>query len=70
MPFEKQRNISACPSNRACCVMRNVVRFIHDHIVPALRIRDRWSIMVSGNWRMTFEFEDGNVFVLDYEDYH
>jgi len=30
----------------------------------------RWSISVNGNWRLTFEFIDGNVFVLDYEDYH
>ena len=32
--------------------------------------RGRWSIRVSGNWRLTFEFSDGNVYVLDYEDYH
>jgi len=25
---------------------------------------------VSGNWRMTFEFRDGNAYVVDYEDYH
>ncbi|HLQ85207.1 MAG TPA: type II toxin-antitoxin system RelE/ParE family toxin [Salinisphaeraceae bacterium] len=31
---------------------------------------DRWSISVSGNWCLTFEFNDGNAFVLDYEDYH
>jgi toxin HigB-1 len=30
----------------------------------------RWAISVSGNWRLTFEFEDGDVYVLDYEDYH
>jgi proteic killer suppression protein len=30
----------------------------------------RWSITVSGNWRMTFEFREGNAYVLDYEDYH
>jgi toxin HigB-1 len=30
----------------------------------------RWSIWVSGNWRITFEFLDGNVYVIDYEDYH
>ena len=30
----------------------------------------RWSIAVSGNWRVTFEFRDGNAHVLDYEDYH
>lgn len=29
-----------------------------------------WSISVSGNWRLTFEFEDGNVYILNYEDYH
>jgi len=34
------------------------------------RTRDRWSIWVSGNWRLTFEFRDGNAYILDYEDYH
>ncbi len=29
-----------------------------------------WAIIVNGNWRLTFEFSDGNVYVLDYEDYH
>ncbi len=29
-----------------------------------------WSVTVSANWRLTFEFTDGNVFILDYEDYH
>ncbi|WP_297082110.1 type II toxin-antitoxin system RelE/ParE family toxin [uncultured Demequina sp.] len=30
----------------------------------------RWSITVSGNWRMTFEFTAGDAYVVDYEDYH
>ncbi len=30
----------------------------------------RWAISVNGNWRLTFEFRDGNAYVLDYEDYH
>ena len=34
------------------------------------KLKGRWSIAVSGNWRITFEFRDGNAFVLDYEDYH
>nr|WP_081579173.1 hypothetical protein [Gayadomonas joobiniege] len=25
---------------------------------------------VSGNWRVTFEFIDGNAYILNYEDYH
>jgi proteic killer suppression protein len=29
-----------------------------------------WSISVSGNWRITFELTDGNVYIVDYEDYH
>jgi proteic killer suppression protein len=29
-----------------------------------------WSIVVSGNWRLTFEYIDGNVHILNYEDYH
>lgn len=35
-----------------------------------LKPTSRWSIRVSGNWRLTFEFTDGDVIVLDYEDYH
>ena len=33
-------------------------------------MRGRWAISVNGNWRLTFEFKDGDVHVLDYEDYH
>ena len=29
-----------------------------------------WSIKVSGNWRITFQFRDGDAFALDLEDYH
>ena len=32
--------------------------------------KDRYAISVSGNWRLTFEFRDGDVYVLNYEDYH
>ena len=34
------------------------------------KLKARWSIWVNGNWRLTFEFKDGHVYVLDYEDYH
>lgn len=30
----------------------------------------QWSIMVSGNWRIVFEFKDGHAYVVNYEDYH
>ena len=29
-----------------------------------------WSITVSGNWCVTFEFTDGNVYIVNYDDYH
>jgi proteic killer suppression protein len=32
--------------------------------------RGTWSIKVSGNWRVTFTFKDGEAFDVDLEDYH
>jgi proteic killer suppression protein len=29
-----------------------------------------WAIDVNKNWRIVFKFEDGNAYVVDYEDYH
>jgi proteic killer suppression protein len=29
-----------------------------------------WSISVSGNWRLTFEVRQGEIYNLDLEDYH
>ena len=29
-----------------------------------------WSISVNANWRVTFEFDDGHVYIVNYEDYH
>jgi proteic killer suppression protein len=50
---------------------------IEDLDIPGYRLHqlkgDRkglWSITISANWRVTFEFTDGNVYVVNYEDYH
>ena len=50
---------------------------IDDMNVPGFRLhplkgseKGRWSVCVNGNWRITFEFENGNAFILDYEDCH
>ena len=32
--------------------------------------RGQWSISISGNWRITFQFEDGDVHDVDLVDYH
>jgi toxin HigB-1 len=29
-----------------------------------------WSVWVSGNWRLTFAFENGDAVIVDYQDYH
>jgi len=29
-----------------------------------------WAVAVSGNWRVTFRFENGNAHIVNYEDYH
>ena len=29
-----------------------------------------WSISVSGNWRLTFDIKQGEIYNLDLEDYH
>jgi toxin HigB-1 len=33
-------------------------------------LKNHWSVRVSGNWRITFRFQDGNAYVVDYQDYH
>jgi proteic killer suppression protein len=32
--------------------------------------KDTWSVTVSGNWRLTFTFIDGDTFKVDPADYH
>lgn len=55
----------------------DTARTIDDMDVPGFRLhplkggmKGRWSICVNGNWRVTFEFREGDAYVLDYEDYH
>jgi len=50
---------------------------IEDIDIPDYRLhslkgarRGLWSITVNGNWRVTFEFTDGNAYIVNYEDYH
>lgn len=34
------------------------------------KYQGHWSLTVSGNWRLVFQFTDAGVEVLDYLDYH
>lgn len=29
-----------------------------------------WSVTISGNWRLTFRFHEGDAYIVDYQDYH
>jgi proteic killer suppression protein len=33
-------------------------------------LRGHWAVWVSGNWRVTFRFEEGEAVEVDYLDYH
>lgn len=55
----------------------NVAREPSDMNVPGWglhplkgKLANHWSVSVSGNWRLTFTFEDGEVELVDYQDYH
>ena len=50
---------------------------IDDLDIPGFRLhtlkgkkKGLWAIDVSGNWRLTFRFEEGSVYDVNYEDYH
>lgn len=51
--------------------------FVQDLNYPGYRLhplkgalKDHWAIDVSGNYRITFKFSNGNAYILDYQDYH
>ena len=33
-------------------------------------LKEQWSVKISGNWRIFFVFKNGDVYVVDYDDYH
>jgi proteic killer suppression protein len=50
---------------------------IEDLDLPGFRLhslkgtrKDLWAIDVNKNWRITFEFKAGDVYIVNYEDYH
>ena len=65
------------PKLRAQLAILEAATIIEDVDIPGYRLhrlkgarKDTWSITVSANWRLTFEFYEGNVYILNYEDYH
>lgn len=75
--IQKRVQANHVPRLRLMLAALDSSQVIGDLDIPGYRLhslrgkmKDRWSIAVSGNWRLTFEFRDGNVYLLDYEDYH
>lgn len=75
----KTRGIQAKHQNklRMQLTALDTAQNIEDMDIPSYKLhslkgkrKDTWSINVSGNWRLTFEFIDGDVHTLNYEDYH
>lgn len=63
--------------------IRDRLAFLHSAItiedmdIPGYRLHELkgklkglWAIDVSKNWRIVFRFEDGDAYVVSYEDYH
>lgn len=57
--------------------MLNDASRIEDMSAPGLRLHrltgdlnGLWSMTVQANWRVTFRFEDGDAYIVDYLDYH
>ena len=55
----------------------NAAEKAEDLRVPAWRLhqltgdmKDFWSNTVNGNWRVIFKFENDNIVLVDYLDYH
>jgi proteic killer suppression protein len=46
-----------------------VIQSLRIHQLTGKR-RGTWSLRVSGPWRLTFRFRNGDVYALDLEQYH
>jgi toxin HigB-1 len=55
----------------------NHAKNVQDMALPGYRLhplkgsmKGLWAVKVSGNWRVIFRIEHGDVYVVDYLDYH
>lgn len=80
--YGSTKGIQATHSNRIGIILDrlNASEYAEDMNLPGLRFhkykgqkkneREKYSVDVSGNWRIVFEFENGNVYIVDYIDPH
>jgi len=70
-------NPEHAPKIRHILTDLNAITSIKDMDKPSYRLhllkgdlKEFWSVTVNGNWRITFKFENGNTYIIDYQDYH
>jgi proteic killer suppression protein len=79
--FESGSIVSIQPEHttrlRRILALLETASTIEDMNLPGLNLhelkgnrRGTWSVKVSGNWRVTFQIDDGDFYNVDYEDYH
>lgn len=80
--FYEEENASKLPASQITKI-RNVLtrlefaKSLNDIGISGARLhplsgnlKGFYAVNVSGNWRIIFRFEDGNVYDVDYLDYH
>ena len=62
---------------RRILALLETAEFPNDMDLPGLGLHQlkgnrkrTWSVSVSGNWRVTFQFRNSDIIDVDYEDYH
>jgi proteic killer suppression protein len=64
------------PKLRRQLARLNKSRVASDMDLPGYRLHqlkgfeNRWAVDVDENYRLTFDFFEGDAYILDYEDYH
>ena len=55
--------------NQATTIRDLDIPFLNLHQLKGAR-KGMWSITVQANWRITFQFKEGDAEIVNYEDYH
>lgn len=79
--FETGSTVGINPAHRRKLRIRlaalDTASIVEDMDLPGFRLhtlkgdkQGLWAIGVNKNWRITFEFIDGDAYIVNYEDYH